>query len=53
MTLNEHKTFGRRFGELHIHPAAPAPDWNPEIVTIHADEHSKRIAGQSWHTEVS
>tara|TARA_A100001037_G_C14970217_1_gene553382 strand:+ start:657 stop:902 length:246 start_codon:yes stop_codon:yes gene_type:complete len=24
MTLDEHKAFGRRFGKLHVHPAAPA-----------------------------
>ena len=53
MTLEEHKAFGRRFGELHIHPAAPAPDGHTEILTIHADENSKRVAGQRWHTDVS
>ena len=25
MSLEQHKTFGRRFGELHIHPASPPP----------------------------
>jgi taurine dioxygenase len=39
--------------ELHIHPAAPAPEGHPEILTIHADENSKRIAGQVWHSDVS
>ena len=53
MTLEQHKAFGRRFGELHIHPAAPGPDGHPEILVIHADEKSKRVAGQGWHTDVS
>lgn len=53
MTLDQHKAFGRRFGELHIHPAAPGPEGHPEILVIHADEKSKRVAGQGWHTDVS
>lgn len=54
MTLEQHKAFGRRFGELHIHPAAPAPEGHPEVVTIHADENSTGVSGgQQWHTDVS
>lgn len=53
MTLDEHKAFGRRFGPLHIHPAAPAPEGHPEILVIHADENSTRAAGESWHSDVS
>jgi taurine dioxygenase len=53
ITLDEHKAFGRRFGELHIHPAAPSPEGHPEILTIHADENSTRVAGHRWHTDVS
>ncbi len=53
MTLDQHKLFGRLFGELHIHPAAPSPEGHPEILTIHADENSKRAQGQRWHTDVN
>ena len=53
MTLEEHKAFGRRFGELHVHPAAPSPEGHPEILRIHADEKSKRVAGHGWHSDVS
>jgi len=53
LTLEQHKDFGRRFGELHIHPAAPKPDGHPEILVIHADEKSQRVAGNGWHTDVS
>jgi len=53
MTLDEHKAFGRRFGELHIHPSATTPDGHPEIITIHADENSKAVAGMKWHSDVS
>src|SRR5438874_10188229 len=54
LTPDQQKAFGRRFGELHIHPAAPkeVPE-HPEILVIHADENSKHVAGEVWHTDVS
>ena len=54
MTLEQHKAFGRLFGALHVHPAAPATDGDEEVVTIHADENSTSVSGgQMWHTDVS
>ena len=54
ITVDQHKAFGRRFGELHLHPAAPrALEGHPEILVIHADEKSKRVAGEEWHSDVS
>ena len=54
VTVDQHKTFGRRFGELHHHPAAPALlDGHPEILVIHADENSERNDGGLWHSDVS
>ena len=29
MSLDQHKDFGRHFGELHIHPASPSPPPTP------------------------
>jgi taurine dioxygenase len=53
LTPDQQKAFGRLFGELHIHPAAPAPEGHPEILVIHADENSKHVAGENWHSDVS
>ena len=54
LTPEQHKAFGRLFGELVVHPAAPSlVDGHPEILVIHADEHSKHVAGENWHTDVS
>ncbi len=53
MSLEQHKTFGRRFGELHIHPASPPPEGHPEIMVVHSDENSKTVAGHGWHSDVS
>jgi taurine dioxygenase len=47
------KEFGRRFGELDIHPNTPGPPGHPEILPIHADANSKRVAGEQWHSDVS
>jgi len=45
--------FGKRFGELHYHPAAPHHADYPEIFVIHADKNSKFADGNGWHTDVS
>ena len=51
--LDQQKAFGRLFGKLHIHPTAPAPPGHPEVLVIKADEASKAVAGNRWHTDVS
>jgi taurine dioxygenase len=54
MTPDQHKAFGARFGKLHIHPNAPKLiEGHPEILVIKADENSKRVAGEVWHSDVS
>ena len=54
LTPEEQKAFGRRFGELHTHPAAPSLlPGHPEILVIHADETSRHVAGEDWHSDVS
>lgn len=53
LTPEEQLAFGRRFGPLHVHPAAPSLPGHPEVMIIHADERSKFVAGEGWHTDVS
>jgi taurine dioxygenase len=54
LTPDQQKGFGRLFGELHVHPAAPSLlAGHPEILVIHADESSKHVAGENWHSDVS
>jgi taurine dioxygenase len=53
LTLDQHKAFGRLFGDLAIHPNTPGPEGHPEILSVHADANSKRIAGERWHSDVS
>src|SRR5258705_8013787 len=53
LDVEAHKRFGRYFGELHIHPNTPGPEGHPEILPIHADANSRRVAGEYWHSDVS
>ncbi len=49
----QHLAFGRLFGELHVHPAAPNVDGIPQLMKIYADKDSSRANGEGWHTDVS
>ncbi len=45
--------FGRRFGELHLHPAAPHEPGHPELMIIRTDADATRANGEGWHSDVS
>jgi len=51
LSNEDHKAFGRLFGELHCHPSRASSD--PEILVVAADETSKNVAGEGWHTDVT
>jgi taurine dioxygenase len=53
LTPEEQIAFGRRFGDLHIHPAAPHLEGYPEVFVIHAHKDSKYANGERWHSDVS
>ncbi len=53
LTPQQHLEFGRRFGPLHVHPAAPHAPGEPELMIIHADRDSPRANGEGWHSDVS
>ncbi len=57
ITLEQQKAFGRRFGELHVHPVSRSYKADgvehPEILFLHADENTTRTAGDTWHSDVS
>ena len=53
LTPDQHVSFGRLFGDLHVHPAAPHVEGRPELMIIHADAESTRANGEDWHTDVS
>jgi len=54
ISIAQHKDFGRKFGRLHVHPNAKhMVEGEPEILVIKADETSKHVAGEEWHSDVS
>jgi taurine dioxygenase len=53
MTPEQHLALGARFGEFHIHPAAPYCHDNPALMKIHTDRNSQRNNGEGWHSDVS
>lgn len=55
ITSEQHLSFGRHFGELHVHPSVRGKarsEWT-ELLAVYADENTGRVAGDKWHTDVS
>jgi taurine dioxygenase len=54
LSVDEHKTFARRFGELHIHPVLQqmADQGHPEIVVLESDARRPVVADR-WHSDVT
>ncbi|MEE4284326.1 MAG: TauD/TfdA family dioxygenase, partial [Pseudomonadales bacterium] len=52
LTREQHKTFGRLFGELHLHPAKThlGMPGDPEIFDIRINAKTKVTNGEAWHT---
>jgi taurine dioxygenase len=48
-----HRTLGRAFGDLAVHSSVAGLPDHPEVVAIHADENSKFVAGENWHSDLS
>lgn len=43
--------FGRRFGELTVHPFAPAEGDTPELITFRNDEATPPFGTDVWHSD--
>jgi taurine dioxygenase len=52
ITTEEHIEFGRRFGELEIHPFATNDRDHPEIVRIKSND-KFQYAASNWHSDVT
>jgi taurine dioxygenase len=55
LSREQHKDFGRRFGELHLHPAKThlGMAGDPEIFDINITAQTKVANGEAWHTDLS
>jgi taurine dioxygenase len=54
LSVDEHKAFARRFGELHVHPVLQqmADQGHPEIVVLESDAKRPFVA-ERWHSDVT
>ena len=55
LTRDQHKAFGRLFGELHIHPSKRngMNQEDPELFIINTKPDAKLTNGEAWHSDVS
>ena len=56
LTRDQHKAFGRCFGDLHIHPSHRAGmnrHDDPELFIIDTKADAKQSNGEAWHSDVS
>lgn len=53
LDFESHKRFGRYFGPLMIHSGIPGLPEQPEIVAIHADQSSRHVVGETWHSDLT
>lgn len=53
MTPDQHVAFARRFGEISIHPYAPALDGRPEVMRVFKEKEDKVNFGGGWHSDMT
>jgi len=53
LTAEDHKRFGRRFGDLHAHALQKMREGDHDRLEVAASRTSKYVAGEGWHTDVS
>lgn len=55
ITPDQQVNFGKRFGELHIHPFIPNLDGYPEVIRLYAETGTKEMLrlANSWHEDLS
>ncbi len=52
ITRKQHLGFGRRFGELEVHPITPIDQDDPEIFVLRHDEQHRGVEN-TWHSDVT
>ena len=53
VTPEQHKAFGRRFGELNVHPHYVPLAGHPEILEVLKEETATVNVGGEWHSDLS
>jgi len=54
ITLDQHKAFARRFGDLHVHPVLQQlkAQGHPEVVVLESNDAAPFVASE-WHSDVT
>ena len=53
LSLESHKSFGRRFGTLNVHPQYVPLDGHPEILPIVKEADAEHNIGGVWHSDIT
>lgn len=53
MSVEQHKAFTRRFGEIFIHPNYKGVGEDDEIVTMLRQPGDRKIVGEEWHADTT
>ena len=54
LTAEQHSRFARRFGDIHVHPAARGrPAEYPGFMNMQVNKETRVAAGNRWHSDVS
>lgn len=53
LTVEQHKTFARRFGEIFVHPNFNGLTADPEVVMVRREPGDTSFIGESWHTDTT
>ena len=53
LSVERHKAFTRRFGEIFIHPNYNGVSADPEIVDIKREPGDRKIVWEDWHTDTT
>ena len=53
ISQEQHKSFARKFGSLHVHPMQHTYGGDPEILRVKTTKDSAYTAGNGWHTDVT
>jgi len=53
LNRDQHKSFARRWGKLHVHPMQPTYGGDEEVLVVKTTRDSAYTSGDGWHTDVT